>query len=206
MFQLINVILLQFLPRFKRTKTWRRFVALVIGFMIRTSHCGVTATISGLRLKPTEYHNMLHFFRSDGYEVQELYREWIRIAMERGNVVRVGGRVLINGDHIKIPKEGVRMPEIQMLHQESQNSGKGRFIEGHIYGHIGAVITDGKASRSLPLLTELHKSPPKGKATNRASGETLVVQMVNMAGATAGAIGGPVVASLDAYFSKGSAI
>ena len=206
MFKLINAILLQYMPRFKRTKTWQRFVALLIGFMIRTSHSGVTATISDLRLKPTEYHNMLHFFRSEGYEVQELYNEWIRIAMKHGNAVRIGGRVLVNGDHVKIPKEGVRMPDIQILHQESQNSGKGEFIEGHIYGHVGAVITDGKASRSLPLRTELHKSPPKDKATNKAMGETLVTQMVNMVGATAEAMGEPVVAALDAYFSKGSAI
>jgi hypothetical protein len=97
------------------------------------------------------------------------------------------------------------MPEIQILHQESENSGKGEFIEGHIYGHVSAVITNGELSRSLPLLTHQHKVPPKDQSTNKPLGETIVVQMMNSVHEAAKSIGEPVVTALDAYFCKGSA-
>ena len=205
MYQLINNIILKFLPHFKRLKTWRWFAIFVIGFMIRSNHNGITSIISTLRLKPELYHTGLHFFRSSGYETKDLYKEWIQIATEGSKLQRVGGRILLLGDHIKISKEGRRMPDIQLLHQESENSNKGEYIEGHSYGHVSAVITDGTVSRSLPLITELQKSPPKKEGTKKPNGDTLVVQMLNLVHTTAIAIGEPVVVALDSYFSKSTA-
>ena len=54
-------------------------------------------------------------------------------------------------DHINIPKEGSYMSDIEMLHQDSQNSGKPEYIAGHNNGHVSAVITNGTVNRSLPL-------------------------------------------------------
>lgn len=206
MYQLINDILLNFLPKFKRIRTWKWFAAAVIGFMIRTNTCGgITSIISSLRLKPELYHDLLHFFRSDGYAIEELYDEWIRIAANNSELLYVGGRVLLLGDHIKVSKEGRRMPDIQLLHQESENSGKGEFIAGHNYGHVSAVITNGKVSRSLPLITELQKSPPKDEISKKPVGDTLVVQMIHLTEKVAASLEKPVIVALDSYFSKSSA-
>ena len=206
MYQLINDILLKFLPKFKRISTWKWFVTAVIGFMTRTNtYGGITSIISSLRLKPELYHDVLHFFRSDGYAVEELYDEWIRIAADNRELLYVGGRVLLLGDHIKVSKEGRRMPDIQLLHQESENSGKSEFIAGHNYGHVSAVITNGKVSRSLPLITELQKSPPKDEISKKPLGDTLVVQMIHLTNKVAASLGKPVIVALDSYFSKSSA-
>jgi hypothetical protein len=94
------------------------------------------------------------------------------------------------------------MPDIQRLHQDSQNSGKPEFIEGRNYGRVSAVISNGSVSRSIPLLTELQRSPKKIEGTDKKDGESLVAQMLNLTHEAAKAIGEPVYAALDAYFSS----
>ena len=205
MFQLINSILLEFRNCFKREKTWRWFVVLVMGFMIRSNHRGVTSIISVLRLEPKLYHKMLHFFRSTGYTSSVLYDKWIKIIVKHANLTRIAGRVILLGDHSKVSKEGLHMPDVQMHHQESQNSGKPEYISGHNYGQVSAVITNGAVSRSIPLMTELQKSPPKKEGTKKPDGDTLVTQMVNLVHKAAQSIEEPVVVALDAYFSSSAA-
>lgn len=202
MFQLINDILTEFRICFKKKKTWKWFVILVLGFMIRYDHRGVTSVISSMKLKPRLYHTMLHFFRSTAYKTEELYYKWIKLALKHGSIIRVKDRVVLLGDHSKVPKEGLRMPGIQKLHQDSQNSGKPEYIQGHNYAQVGAVITSGGISRSLPLMTELQASPKKIEGSKKKDGESLVSQMVTLTHKAAEAIGEPVYVALDAYFSS----
>ena len=205
MFQLINSIIHEFRGCFKRTKTWQWFAALIIGFMIRTDVRGVTSIISALKLKPHLYHTMLHFFRSDAYQTDVLSEKWVAVAMKHCDVIRVSGRVIILGDHSKVSKEGLRMPGIQTLHQDSQNSGKPEFIEGHNYGQVSAVIANGVMSRSLPLITQLQASPKKIEGTKKKDGESLVSQMMGLTHLAAKAIEEPVYGVYDAYFSSATA-
>jgi len=207
MFQHLNNILLQFRYYFNREATWKNFVVLVIGFMLRTNHWGITSTISALRLEPIQYHKLLHFFRSDGYATKELYEKWIKIAEEELPFMRVSNRIILPGDHIKISKEGRRMPDIQILHQDSENSGKGEYIEGHIYAQVGAIIVKDGVSRSLPLITEQQKSPPRKEGKKEPDGDTLVTQMVNLVGRAMESLHSEdnAIAVLDAYFSKATA-
>jgi hypothetical protein len=97
------------------------------------------------------------------------------------------------------------MPGIQVLHQDSQNSGKPEFIEGHNYGQISAVITNEKVMRSLPLITELQASPKKVEGSNQKDGDSLVAQMLTLTHRAAEAMDEPVYVALDAYFSSGVA-
>ena len=205
MFQLINSIVHEFRNCYKREKTWRWFVVLVMGMMIRQSQRGVTSVISALRLEPRLYHTMLRYFRSTAYTNDALYDKWIKIAAKHANLMHIAGRVVLLGDHIKISKEGRYMPDTEMLHQDSQNSGKPGFIAGHNYGQVSAVITNGAVSRSLPLMTELQKSPPRKEGTKKPDGDTLVTQMVNLAYKTAQSLKEPAIVALDAYFSSGRA-
>jgi len=206
MFQLINNILQEFRYCFKRIETWQWFIVIVIGMMLRKNHRGITQIISELRLKPEIYPSMLHYFRSKAYDPSDLNEKWIEIASRRSTLVKVAKRTVLVGDHIKIPKEGRRMPGIQVIHQESQNSGKGNYIEGHIHAHVSALITGEGTIRSLPLMTQQQQSPPRKEGTNKPDGETLVSQMVNLVAKTAKALddNNKSVVALDAYFAKAS--
>jgi hypothetical protein len=84
------------------------------------------------------------------------------------------------------------MPAIEKLHQESQNSGKGTFIEGHLFGFISMIIPG--FNRSIPVMAGLQESGVK------TGGESLIVQMVRQAGKVAEMMGKPAVLLLDAYF------
>ena len=205
MFQLINNILIEFCICFKHVRTWKWFMVLVFGLMIRNNHRGVTSVISSLKLNPKLYHTMLHFFRSSSYKIENLYEKWIKIALKYITIERVAGRAVVIGDHSKIPKEGRRMPGVQAMHQESDNSGKPEFIEGHNFGQVSAVITNGETSRSIPLITEMQASPPKQEGKKKPDGDTLVTQMVNLVHKAAEYIGEPVIAALDAYFCSEAA-
>jgi len=199
MFQLINDILTQFREKFKRQKTWQWFVVIVLGFMVRGEHRGVTSTLSALRLRPGLYHTMLKFFRSGAYTMGELYKKWIMVVMQKTTLVTVSERLVMLGDHIKISKEGRRMACIEKHHQDSQNSGKAEYIDGHNFGQVSAVLTNGEVSRSIPLITELQESGTK------TGGDSLVVQMITLMGKAAESANRSVIAVLDAYFCSGSA-
>lgn len=205
MFQLINSILLEFRTCFKRSRTWKWFVILVIGFMSRTELRGVTSIIAVLKLKPGLYHTMLNFFRSNAYQTVELTEKWIKVAMKHCNAMRIAGRIVMIGDHSKVSKEGLRMPDVQILHQDSQNSGKQEFIEGHNYGQVSVVISNDSVSRSLPLITELQTSRKKIEGSKKKDGDSLVTQMITLTHRAAQAIDEPVYVALDAYFSSEAA-
>lgn len=198
MFQLINDIITQFREKFKRQKTWQWFVIIVLGFMVRSEHRGVTSTITALRLKPGLYHTLLHFFRSSAYKVGELYQKWIGVVLKYAPLVEISKRLVLLGDHIKIAKEGRRMPVIHKHHQDSANSGKAEYIEGHNFGQVSALITNGEVTRSIPLMTELQASSTK------SGGESLIVQMVTLAGKAVSAMKKPAILVLDAYFCSGT--
>jgi hypothetical protein len=84
------------------------------------------------------------------------------------------------------------MPAIEKLHQESQNSGKGTFIEGHLFGFISMIIPG--FNRSIPVMAGIQESRTK------TGGESLIVQMVKQAGKVAELMGKPAVVLLDAFF------
>ena len=186
MFQLIDSILHQFRDCFKREKTWRWFVILILGIMIRNDHRGVTSVVSSMRLKPHLYHTILHYFRSKAYSVKTLYKKWIKIVVAHGAVLYIAGRIVLLGDHSKVAKEGLHMPGIQILHQDSQNSGKPEFIAGHNYGQVSVIITNGSESRSLPLMTQLQEPPPKHEGKKQKDDhKSLVAQEVSLVNETA---------------------
>jgi len=206
MYQLINSIIHEFRKCFKRIETFQWFAILIMGFIVRNGKKGVTEVISSLRLSGEIYHKILHYFRSSAYKVEDLYKKWVEIVQKRMALVRIGGYMLLLGDHIKMPKEGRRMPGVATLHQESGNSGKAEYTEGHIFAHISGVATNGEIHRSMPLMSERQESPPRIAGTKKPDGDTLVTQMANLAARTAKCFNDEkCVIALDAYFAKASA-
>lgn len=206
MIQHINRILLQFRDCFKRTATWKNFIIVIMGFMLRTSNAGITSMVSSLSLRPESYYLIRHFFMSTAYETDDLYDKWIKTGPQEAPLTYISNRLIMLGDHIKVSKEARRMPDIQKMHQDSENSGKGEYIEGHMFAQISTVITKDGVSRSLPLISERQSPPPKKAGTKEPDGETVVTQMgqLSVKGIEAFDDITSAVIILDAYFSKAS--
>lgn len=65
------------------------------------------------------------------------------------------GKNLLAGDGTKHPKEGVRMPGVKKLIQESENSSKPQYIFGHMYGGIAAITHTLKDYFAIPLKMDI---------------------------------------------------
>ena len=194
MFQFINSILLEFQKCFNRKKTWEWFSRCVIGSIVRGDVRGISSMAAALKIKPELYTAMLRFFRSAAFTVETLYHTLIRLVMAHVPVMNIDGRIVLLADHIKISKEGLRMPCIQKWHQESQNSGKGEYIEGHNFGIVSMLAEAGKRIRSIPVMAEIHES----KAL--AHGGSIVEKMARMMGNIAKTAGKGAIGVCDAYF------
>jgi hypothetical protein len=143
-------------------------------------------------MKAERYTELLKFFRSSSFDIDGLYRKLITVFLKILPPKTIDGKVILVGDHIKISKEGRRMPAIKKLHQESRDAGKEAFIEGHLFGFISMIIPG--FNRSIPVMAGIQESKSK------TGGESLVEQMVRQAGKAAEMMGKPAVLLLDAYF------
>ena len=138
----INETLLQFRNVFNNKKTFGWFVIAVIGLMVRTDTAGVTSIVRALSLDAASYPLLLHFFRSENYVLNSLEWRWQKIIINSGLLLRVKDMVVMIGDGVKQSKEGRFMPGVKKLHQESENSAKGEYIFGHMFGGVGVIIGD----------------------------------------------------------------
>jgi hypothetical protein len=205
MFQLINNIISGFRKKVKRKKTWEWFLVIIIGMMVGNVRQGLTKVISSLRLMPEKYHAMVHFFRSKAYSIREIYAEWVKTAKERAGLERIGGRIMLIGDHLKMSKEGKRMPMVGVMHSDSGNNGKSAYTEGHLIGQVSGVARKGTECRSLPLMSEVQCAPGRKSGKRETDGDSTVTQMVNLGVRAAQATGEKCVIALDAYFAKETA-
>jgi hypothetical protein len=90
------------------------------------------------------------------------------------------------------------MPGVHAHRQESENTNKREFAEGHQFGMVSAIAVSGTYSRSIPLVSGMQESKTKtGK-------DSLVEQMVNQAGSVLPYIDKPGLLVLDAYYCKSS--
>jgi hypothetical protein len=136
----INETLTQFKISFANKRTYGWFVIIIIGLMIRTDTAGVTSIVRALNLSAASYPLLLHFFRSESYHLYSLEWHWQNIIAKSPLLYRIHGMVLMIGDGVMQSKEGRFMPGVKKLHQESENSSKGEYIFGHLFGGIGVVI------------------------------------------------------------------
>ena len=51
-------------------------------------------------------------------------------------VIKIGNRLLMAGDGIKVSKEALKMPGVKKLHQESDNSGKALATSDPVSVHV----------------------------------------------------------------------
>ena len=72
-------ILSGFKPLFSRVSAYACYVVIIIGLMIRSDRLGLTSVIRDLSLRPEAYESMLHFFRSDAWNLERVRSKWAEI-------------------------------------------------------------------------------------------------------------------------------
>lgn len=128
MTKLIVKILYEFRCCFKRKETFLWFSLITFGLILRDNQRGISSIVGTLGLNPDCYEPMIHFFRSKAYDLKNLKLNWIKVVFNRIEPLKINGRILIAGDHIKIAKEAKYMPGVKKHHQESENSSKPEYI------------------------------------------------------------------------------
>lgn len=104
MWEWLNETLCAFRVCFKREAAFRWFVVVIIGFMIRTDHLGVTAFIRELSIAPHYYETILHFFRAKSWNLTDVRNQWIRIVKNSGIMYFEDSTPILIGDGVKQSK------------------------------------------------------------------------------------------------------
>ena len=146
----------QFRKCFSRTQSYEWFVVIVIGLMLRSDHLGVTSIVREFMLTDSAYIAMLHFFRSTSWCVEAIMMAWVDIVKSTTVLKQESGRYILIGDGVKEAKEGRKMPGVKSLHQESDNSSKGEYIHGQLFGGIGILAGNDTKTYSILLSARLH--------------------------------------------------
>lgn len=155
MLKLIDTILQRFQCCFKRKETFSWFVVIVLGMLVRTNLRGVSSIVGCLHLESCHYESMIYFFRSSAFKLSDIKHQWLCVVQQHIKRVKIDGRSIVIGDHIKVGKEARYMPGVKKLHQDSENVGKEEYIFGHQFGMIG-LLAEGPTTQCVPLNIELH--------------------------------------------------
>ncbi len=210
MIKILNEILTSFRENFTRGASFQWFIAIVLGFMLRTDKLGVTSVIRDFRLSPKSYPCIIHFFRSSSWDLNELRLKWLKCTKEHAPIYTCEGRTVIIGDGVKQSKEARKMPGVKKLHQESENSSKAEYIFGHLHGGVGVLAGNSEKLYCLPISLKLHDGihPIRSLANDKdcsQSTDSHVVQMIKD-GYESTKVYGDSLMLLDRYFLSGPAL
>ena len=148
----VDNILKEFRSCFSREDTFKWFIIVVVGFMLRSDHLGVTSIMRELELGSNSlYTCILHFFHSTAWTLPMLQEKWLEIIQRSGTLYLEFEKPIIIGDGIKKPKEGKRIPGVKKTHQESGNSSKVTYAMAHLFGALGVVAGNGLKQFCLPI-------------------------------------------------------
>lgn len=199
--KLLDDILMKFRICFSRQASFDWFVVIVLGLMIRTDKLGVTSIIRDLNLNHKCYETLMHFFRSSAWDLDSLSTQWFRLIKLYAPLYREGHSVILVGDGVKQSKEARKMPGIKKHHQESENSAKGEYIFGHLFGGIGILAGFTSKLFCIPLFITLQDGvKPIFEWTKDVERlESQVVQMIQNAFKIS-KITGPAILLLDRYY------
>ena len=202
MWNRIEEILSGFKPLFSRVAAYGWYAVIIIGLMVRSDRLGLTSVIRDLSLRPEVYESMLHFFRSDAWNLERVRSKWAEIVSEQFPLFEKAGRCVLIGDGTKQSKEGRRMPGVKKLAQESETQSKPEYIHGHFWGCAGVLIGSEKRLSCVPLSARIHDGlqATKDWEGSAISGESHVVEMIKDGCQAAQAFQKDSFYLLDRYF------
>jgi hypothetical protein len=142
----------------RRSRTFLWMLVALLGFSSRTELLGVTSFVRSAWLKSRAYRSLLWLFHTKALDLQLLTTLWINLALTMFRPVRIGGRIVVLADGLKVPKEGRKMPAVKKLFQQSENNSKPTFIWGHSFETIG-LLAQGTLGQlfCVPLISRIHE-------------------------------------------------
>lgn len=187
-------------PAFSRRAAYGWFVIVCAGFLLRQDDYGVSSIVRALSLPPATYLCLLHFFHSSAWSVAGLMPLWWQWLQQADIALRQSGRLVLIGDHTKVPKDGRRMPAVATLHQDSETSSKPSFFRGHHWGAIALLVRARDKYFATPLWASIHEGTASLAESAPLPKTILIVQMAQRVART---MGNAAYLVLDAYFSVG---
>jgi hypothetical protein len=190
----------QFRAACSRQRTFFWLVASLAMLSLPHDEFGVAGLVRAGRLAPACYRGFLRLFHSPAVDLACLTRLWTCLALKLFQPITIdGARPLVAADGVKAPKEGLKMPAVKSLHQESGNNSKPEFIMGHSLQAL-ALLVRGAASQVLavPLVARIHeglKFTNRDKRTLPAKLADLIAEVVTPVFSTS------VVLVADAYYA-----
>lgn len=186
-------------PACARTVTFLWMSLALMGLSVRAELAGVTSFVRALGLAPQTYPKLLHLFHSPGVNLDRLSAAWIALVRRLFVPLRVGERVVVVADGLKVPKEGRKMPAVKKLHQESANNSKPPFISGHSCQALALLVLGPLGGRfAVPLVSRIHE----GLVFSNRDRRSLLDKLVGMLLPVAGWLGSSLVLVADAFYAS----
>jgi len=178
-----------------RARTFLWMAVALAGLCVREDLLGVTSLVRVFGLKLACYDRLLDFFHSNALNPERLARQWTSLVLRRfPALLRVGGRLVLLADGIKIPKSGRKMPAVKRLKQVESNT-KPAFILGHSCQAISAVAGAEATAFAVPLAARIHE----GVVFSNRDGRRQPIKLFSLLGSLG--MSEPVTLVADAFYA-----
>lgn len=145
-------------PACRRSRTFIWMTLALAALSCRPEHAGVTSFVRLLRIHPKAYRRFLHFFHSDGVDLDRLTALWVQLLLRLFRPVMAGDLLVCVVDGIKVAKEGRKMPAVRSLYQSATSNAKPPFIMGHSFEAASLLVRgQGGHVAAVPLLSRIHQ-------------------------------------------------
>lgn len=179
-----------------RTRTFLWMAACLVGMTVRKDLMGVTSIVRALGLMPFCYDRILDFFHSPALDLDTLTHAWRNLVFKHHpGILRIGGRPVLVGDGIKVPKSGRKMPAVKKLHQQSESNSKPEYIFGHSCQAVAVLAQALSSIFAVPLTCRIHE----GVVLSNRDSRTLLDKMVLLINSLA--VTDPFYFVADAYYA-----
>ena len=158
LFKVTWKLLSQIEPVFSRKTTFFWAVMVIISFCVRQDFFGgVSSFVRSSFIDPIHYPGLLGFFHSNAIDLQALARLWTNAVIRalQSFTPTFNDALIFALDGIKISKEGVKMPGVKSLYQESSNNSKSTYIMGHSFQCISLIAGVCNSFFAIPLIAQI---------------------------------------------------
>ena len=186
-------------PACARAATFLWLAAVLAALCIRPDLAGVTSLLRALGLRRCCYYSLLHFFHSSALNLDTLTRLWcggLWRLLPR-HIIRVASRPVVVVDGLKRPKEGVKMPGVKSLHQESGSNSKAEFIMGHSIQAVSLLVRGAATAFAMPVAARIHEGVVWSNRDRRSLVDKLAALLLDLPWPE------PITVVADAYYAAG---
>ena len=182
MWEFMFSLIASFRHCFSRAASFHWFSTILIGIMVRSDRLGLTSVIRDLNLKGECYEKMMHFFRSDSWNLKTLHDHWHDIVRKMSIAFLHKDRLVFVIDGTKQSKEGHYMPGVKKMANDSDTQSKPQTMHGHMAGMLSLLIGSEEKISALPLKMTIQDGVKEmsGWEGSNVPQESHLVQMFRM--------------------------